>query len=303
MSMGSEQIDFNASDWANQANSFLSDALMLGLPYSERFTQEAIDATKDAQKQANAAQEAGYQKAQALDAPQRLAGYNALDSYLDTLSVARPEMGSFKLANALESAAQREKALTDLGIEVGNVQDYQNIRDLGSTVVDPVTGKETYMPGIYAENMLKMAKDMKAGNWFPSTNTSAGYVPLNSLQGGYLPLSMQRAYGGMSGSLPGQGSNQFQVGSGSLPQVGPMSAMEQTDQTIKDLQGALSDYNRATQYYTPEQGAIASSFNKGLLSTPQWANVNQPVYDPVTGTIRSQAVQYVNPSQGLFGYA
>ena len=257
---------------ATASNQILQNALMQALPYSEGFTREAMDELRRSEKQARIDQEAGFQRMQGLTAPYRAAGYMALDDYLDTLSIARPEMGSLKLATALESAAKREQALGTLANEVERVREYQNIGGIGEVQVDPVTGQSTYMPGLYAENMLDMARDMRSGDWFPSVNAPSGYVPLSSAQGGYLPPKYQRRFGGMSGSLPGSARNAL-ASQGPFSGLPPMSAIEQTDETIKDLQSALADYGRSTQYYTPEHGTIAASFNKGLFGDPRWVNV------------------------------
>lgn len=258
--MAKGDVNFDAMPYADSANSYLDRALSSAIPYSEGYTDQAIQYAERANQQARADTEAGFQRSQGLSAPYRAAGYMALDDYLDTLTIARPEMGSLKLATALESAAKREQALSQLGIDVSKVRDYQNI-GLEDTYTDPETGQKVQMPGIYAENMLKMAKDMQSGNWFPSTNTSVGYVPLSSLSGGYLPEKYQSQHG----MLP-SGDSMWGFSA-------PMSASGQTTETIKDLSNALGNYQRATQYYTPEHGTIAASFNKGLFGPAQWTNV------------------------------
>ena len=99
-------VNFNAADWANTANNYLTSALNQGIAQSEKYNNAAIDATKAYQNQANAASAQGYDMAQALNAPQRLAGYQALDAYQDSLGLARPNVGSFQLASALENQAR-----------------------------------------------------------------------------------------------------------------------------------------------------------------------------------------------------
>jgi hypothetical protein len=97
-------INFNASDWANQVNAQLQSALGQGIQYSEKYFQPAVNAVQDYYKQARADQQQGFAQAQALQAPQRLAAYGALDAYQDTLGLARPAGGSFQLASALENS-------------------------------------------------------------------------------------------------------------------------------------------------------------------------------------------------------
>jgi len=101
-------VNFNSSDWANQANQYLGSALNQGMGYGEKYNQAAIDTQQAYQQQANQAQMGGYNMAQAVQAPQRFAGYQALDAYQDTLGLARPEVGSYQLANSLEQTAKQQ---------------------------------------------------------------------------------------------------------------------------------------------------------------------------------------------------
>jgi hypothetical protein len=96
-------INFNASDWANQANAHLQSALGQGLAYSEKNAQQAVNAIQGYDQKAQQQMQQGFDRGQALNAPQRLAAYGALDAYQDTLGLARPVGGSFQLASALEN--------------------------------------------------------------------------------------------------------------------------------------------------------------------------------------------------------
>src|SRR5690349_8145368 len=98
-------VNFNSSDWANTANNYLTNALNQGIAQSNQYNQAAVDAQKAYQDQSNQALQQGYQTAQALIAPQRLATYGALDAYQDSLGLARPQAGSFQLASAMENQA------------------------------------------------------------------------------------------------------------------------------------------------------------------------------------------------------
>ena len=98
-------INFNSSDWANQANAHLQQALKQALPYGEKYTKQAVNAVQDYSDQAQQNIAQSYQQAQALNAPQHLATYGALDAYQGTLGLATPKGGSFQLAQAMENAA------------------------------------------------------------------------------------------------------------------------------------------------------------------------------------------------------
>ena len=47
----------------------------------------------------------GYQQSQALNSPQQLATYNALDAYQNNLGLSTPQGGSFQLAQAMNNNA------------------------------------------------------------------------------------------------------------------------------------------------------------------------------------------------------
>lgn len=115
-------INFNAPDWASQANNYLQNALQQGLAYSEKYSQGAVDTAQAFQKQSEAAQQSGYEMAQALNAPKRLAAYNALDSYLGTLGQAQPVGGSFQLASALANAEKQKQGLLDQPLQPNQAQ-------------------------------------------------------------------------------------------------------------------------------------------------------------------------------------
>jgi hypothetical protein len=102
-------VNFNAADWANTANNYLTSALNQGIAQSEKYNNAAIGASNAATGQANQALTQGYDMAQALNSPQRLATYQALDAYQDSLGLARPNVGSFQLASALENQARGDQ--------------------------------------------------------------------------------------------------------------------------------------------------------------------------------------------------
>lgn len=105
-------INFNSSDWANQANAHLQNAINQALPYGEKYTQQAVNAVQDYSNQAQQGIKQGYNQAQALNAPQHLATYNALDAYQGTLGLATPQGGSFQLAQAMNNQATGQPLAT-----------------------------------------------------------------------------------------------------------------------------------------------------------------------------------------------
>ena len=98
-------VNFNSSDWANQANAHLQATLNQALPYGEKYTQQAVNAVQDYSGQAQNQIKTGFNQAQALNAPQHLASYGALDAYQNNLGLATPQGGSFQLAQAMNNQA------------------------------------------------------------------------------------------------------------------------------------------------------------------------------------------------------
>jgi hypothetical protein len=96
-------INFNSSDWANQANAQLQSALQQGMQFSEKYNQQAVNAVQDYQKVADNQMKQGFNQSQALNAPQHLATYNALDAYQGTLGLPTPVGGSFQLAQGMQN--------------------------------------------------------------------------------------------------------------------------------------------------------------------------------------------------------
>lgn len=91
-----------------EAQIYLDQALRTALPYTEFFTQRAIDnmnrmfdiSRSDVQKY--------YELSQAQTAPYREAGFQALDSLQDTLGIARPKSGSSAMYHAMENKAKED---------------------------------------------------------------------------------------------------------------------------------------------------------------------------------------------------
>lgn len=137
-------VNFNSADWANQANAHLTQALNQALPYGEKYTQQAVKSVQDYSNEAQKNINQGYQTAQALNAPQHLATYNALDAYQGTLGLATPQGGSFQLAQAMNNNAQGNAPVTP---QQGNmVAGYNNGLLSNMPPVSGPQGQPTYNP-------------------------------------------------------------------------------------------------------------------------------------------------------------
>jgi hypothetical protein len=113
-------INFNSSEWANQANSQLQQALQQGLQYSEKYNQQAVNAMQDYNNQAQQQMKQGFAQSQALNAPQHIATYNALDAYQNTLGLPTPVGGSYQLSQGLLGAPVAPQQNAGLFSQPGN---------------------------------------------------------------------------------------------------------------------------------------------------------------------------------------
>lgn len=116
---GAGLVNFNSAAWAKQANDQLQQALNQGLKYSENYSKQAINSLQDYSNQARNDLQQGFNQYQALNAPQHLATYNALDAYQQMLGLPTPVGGSFQLASGMQNqitgqpntAQQQQQAL------------------------------------------------------------------------------------------------------------------------------------------------------------------------------------------------
>lgn len=256
------QSNFDAMPYAEQANELLDKALGSAIPYSESYTSQAIEAQEYALQTARNDAEAAFQRAQGLSAPYRAAGYMALDTYMDTLTLARPEMGSLKLATALESNAKRDAALEQLRLDLDKAKDIGLAINAPSTYTDPNTGEVIDSPGIEAEKLANITSNMLKQGVFPSLNTSKGYIPMDAYFTGYMTSKLQRQLG----MDPNTGKQLWGFSAAPTPR-------ELTAEAADAYKNVVDRYNQATKYYTPEHGGIAASFQKGLFAPTRWVDV------------------------------
>lgn len=98
-------INFNSSEWANKANAHLQTALDKGLQYSEKYNTLAKGAVEGYDQKAQEQMKQGFYQHQALNAPQHIATYNALDTYLNNLGQPTVVGGGYALAQQQYNAA------------------------------------------------------------------------------------------------------------------------------------------------------------------------------------------------------
>ncbi len=131
-------INFDSSEWANQANTHLQNALQQGLQYSKDYNQQAVNTLQDYNNKSQTQMRQGFNQAQALDAPQHLATYNALDAYQGTLGLPTPQGGSFQLAQAMQNQAT--------GQPLANPQQQQMVGGYNQGLLSPVPINQGLFP-------------------------------------------------------------------------------------------------------------------------------------------------------------
>ncbi len=131
-------IHFDSSEWANQANTHLQNALQQGLQYSKDYNQQAVNTLQDYNNKSQTQMRQGFNQAQALDAPQHLATYNALDAYQGTLGLPTPQGGSFQLAQAMQNQAT--------GQPLANPQQQQMVGGYNQGLLSPVPINQGLFP-------------------------------------------------------------------------------------------------------------------------------------------------------------
>lgn len=97
-------------EYESEAQGYLDIMLRNAIPYSEFFTKLAIDNMNAMFDRARNDTREYYERSLAFTAPYREAGYQALDTFQDTLGIARPAAGSSAMAHAQENKA-KEQAL------------------------------------------------------------------------------------------------------------------------------------------------------------------------------------------------
>lgn len=300
------QSNFDAMPYAEQANDILGDALEAAIPYSEGYTNEAINVQKKALQDARIEAEASFQRAQGLSAPYRLAGYQALDQYMDTLTVARPEMGSFKLATSLENQAMKDAAeqrVKNLAGDVtgnfpfftgpgtGNYKGAPRLtpeenklrylaQEAGTGPTYDKFGNRVTQGGLpeYASLTGQTANSIATGNYDTTSQLSP---KLQEIQNWYLQ------HGGFDATDRNQldflqyfaekTPGLLATGKGAIGKPDEYFLTPEVatglNKAYKDINAELNRYQSDVKYWTPEMGSIAAGFRKGLLSDARWVDV------------------------------
>lgn len=186
-------------------------------------TAEAKKTQEDYLKTASKQQKLGTAQARALNAPYRDVGYGALDRYMDTLGMSRPEVGSKAIADSLYKEAGAASSRADL-VEQAHLLD-KNF-PMWSSGVGNFKGSNRAVANLdQAKNVVYRIN--AAGNDrpnliptipFDSTNPDAINAQAGAAQSAYERQAANGGIPGGSGSIGSGGGMGGQGGGGSMSQ-------------------------------------------------------------------------------------
>jgi|SRR6185437_7306930 len=126
---------YSTPNFIYQMNDMLQNGLDKAMQYETNYTNQGINqqnqslsnanqaiqtGLNNANQQAQNISDKGLQQYQTLNAPYTSAGYNALDSYMDSLGLSRPQVGSQAIVSATQQANNIKSKLAALGAAPSN---------------------------------------------------------------------------------------------------------------------------------------------------------------------------------------
>lgn len=258
----------------NNINSLLGSALTTALGEDSSLTNQAISQQNSSLSSAlnalgsglnNATQAAttnintGFNQSQALNSGIALAGYNALDSYEDSLGQARPAAGNAALAQSLYNNASLQGAQNSLMATNGSL-------------TKPTAPTSPTAPAAANINTISPTQLMT----YIQQNTQGGHyngVGASDYGSGSPLVSNVLSQGGATlNSEVGQQIAQ------QLAQQQYTAAMQNYNAALPNYQSQLSAYNNNLANYnnynslfsqtSPQQLALAQAYNSGNMGTP-----------------------------------
>lgn len=253
-------ITFDATGYANKANSFLDEALGSAIDYSEKFTDRAADVARTQE-----------QIAQDRNAPFKLAGMTGLDKYMDSMATSRPEMGSFLVAQALEDETKRNaamKGLRDVADDIyakqpnmlsfgGYTDPYKTVRSAGNPAEVREKMERMYPGSQFTEQTVRLA----------NRNRDSGFQGAGDLG---IQHTGAESYAEKFASVFPQVLQEGRYTGGGV--ISP-EFRDMTQKLLGESNRALSNYDETMRYWTPEKSSIAKGWNTGLFSDAQWRDV------------------------------
>lgn len=272
------------------ANSVLQQGLEKALPYTERYTEQAIQAQNQYFDKAITFLNSSLDKAlnvstqqfnvsQALQAPYRNAGYAALDRYMDTLMLPHTALPSQQLAAILQKDAMSQGAMANVASGAQNLNQIYNAVDPNNPYASPNAPKIDDFTGKITD---AQKQNYVAQNSRPYNAQSSDFMYTGA--GAYSGPGYGSGGADPSGKLQPPGFGSYVVGSPGtvLGDRGVNDAvakelakpyLDEAQRAYQQQQGTLFNANQSFRQYSPDQQRIALAYNRGLFNAPQMKNV------------------------------
>lgn len=273
--------NISASNPSGDMNALLSGALGQGLSYSEGYNSQAInqqntslqaalDELNQAMTTTTNTMNNAFQTSQALQAPYRNAGYQALDQYQDSLHMNRATMGSQALSTALTNQVGAQQQVQGLQAGQNTLNQYYN-----TGAFDP-----SKLPN--APTLQDVKGKVQSGDIsnYIKANTTAGPAAIYNYQGptgGAVSGGNPYFTGGFSAGDPGGDASRY--GTGIQTILGNQNIqnavrdqlaqpiLDKATQAYQNQQGLQNQFGQFLQnQFTPDQQNISLAYNRGLFN-------------------------------------
>lgn len=219
-------------------------------------TQKAID-------QAAFYGNQGFQQSQALQSPYNMAGLTALDAYMDSMGLSRPQQGSQAVQQGLFNAAQAKPYLEQL-------QAMGAPTDVGAA---PTMGQAA---AVTPEQIEALYQSSLVGNQDPRNRAPGAAVTyFNNPLGGQIAVSNWHKSGAYNNSA---GISQAKAASAQyLQQQAQAAAQAEYDKQQQAYQAAIAKQQQQAAIMnqiqkqiglTPQQQQMAGAYNQGMFNKP-----------------------------------
>ncbi len=277
---GAGFIDFDAMGYADRSNQMLDEALRGAIPYYAFFNQKAIDEQRRQFDLGRNDIKEYFERSQAMLAPYKEAGYQALDTFQDTLGLARNSAGSSAMAKALENQAKVDSARANMRTAADQF--------LGTLNLSPEDYYRMSQGMTYANNMPGLMQGMSE---FFTLNPGLEKAQMGVTQG-QVPDPTTTLY-------PGQ-TLQNQIGYANFPNAMGMYANLPGALAQVGMSGNWNSFNSMLNAGIPGMGGMGGGMMGG--GQQQRPGMNTP-YGMLTGSNSPSIVGRTNPYGNLMTQA
>lgn len=254
-----------AEHQTGQAMRFGEQKTEQGISFMKEQTDKAMNELKTGTAVGKEEIRQGYEQYQALNAPYRIAAYNALDGLMDSMGMARLNISSADMANALENQAKLKGAQQQLtAAGTGLLRSLPNSVDPKTREMLQYAVSSGQDPSAIAKQFqyLTIPENTTALDRFKLTTANASVPRVGKDSSGLSGAG--ESYGG--GLNPSQSSpfNSYEYMQTS-PQYQPTSAV---NSYLADALSAYSTLQRAQNSVNPQQSSLAAALSSGAYSQP-----------------------------------